>query len=139
MEQEVKARSIRWQIGRPKEPIPAPVPVGESAKAKWMPVPPPASARTPVMVTESLAARATFSGVSGWRKPGVNVSTEVALTARSLLRVAVTTTCARSVVKYPGGEYCPVFVIVPAPAFGSPPATDHATSAGPPLLRVAVN
>jgi hypothetical protein len=84
-----------------------------------------------------LAPKAAFSGVSGWRNPGVTLRIAVAVVVE--LSLAVTTTDTLSVVRYGGGVYCPLDEILPGPLFASPPDTDHVTAAGPPPVKVAVN
>ena len=93
----MNAWMLCWQLISPSEPCPPVDPVAELASANEIPAKPPASASVPVMVTCAPAGTAAFSGESGWRNPGVSVSTAVAVTV--LFTVAVTTTCTRSAVK----------------------------------------
>ena len=65
------------------------------------------------MLTDPPPPRATFSGVSGSRNPGVTVT--VALEVEPVVRAAVTLTCTLSAVRYGGGVYWPLLEIVPAP------------------------
>src|SRR5579863_9002610 len=104
-----------------------------------MPAVPPATASLAVIVTVPFAPRATFSGVNGCRNPGVTVRRALADIRESAASRAVTTTCARSAVKYPGGVYSPAALIRPGPATESPPATDQATGAALALGSVAEN
>jgi hypothetical protein len=55
------------------------------------------------------------------------------------LSAAVTNTTARSWVKYDGGEYCPVALMVPGPVLGSPPLADQSTVAASPSISFAEN
>jgi hypothetical protein len=63
----------------------------------------------------------------------------LALELVPVVNVAVTVTFALSSVRYGGGVYCPLLLIDPAPALGSPPLTDQETEAAPPPLNVAEN
>ncbi len=100
------------------------------ARVKWIAVWPPASASRPVSVIELPAARATFSGVSGSRNPGVIAILAVAETSGFEASRAITTTSALSAVRNPGGVYWPDESMLPGPALGSPPETDQITLAG---------
>jgi hypothetical protein len=91
------------------------------------------------MVALPLAPRATFSGESGSRNPGVTVTVELEVEPVPAVSVAVTFTCTLLAVMYGGGVYWPLFEIDPGPEFVSPPLTAQVTEAAPPLFSVAVN
>ncbi len=64
-----------------------------------MPVEPPASAMYPVIAMLPPEPSATFSGVSGCRKPGVMVNVELVTSAALVVDVAVTFTWTLSAVR----------------------------------------
>jgi len=120
-------------------PCPSPEPLAELEVAKLIASVPPTSAMYPVTVTVPLAPRATFCGVSGCRNPGVTVIVAVAVTLELAVDVAVTVTCMLSAVRYEGGVYAPLELMVPAFEYVSPPLTLQVTLAGAPLDVTALN
>jgi hypothetical protein len=90
------------------------------------------------MVAVPLMPRATFSGESGWRNPGVTVTVALDVPVPEV-SMAFTVTCTLLAVRYGGGVYWPVLEMDPAPVLASPPLTAQVTEAAPPPLRVAVN